>query len=101
MVTATEIMCLLKNRQIKQDVKIRTNPIVMFCFPVMEVEIFLTPTAIVHVPVYGIMFYFSYTVSGNTLKLNFTKTDDYCGRSVDTPSSENVPYTLSGNILTM
>lgn len=50
---------------------------------------------------YGIMFHFNYTVSGNTLKLNFTKTDDYCGRSVDTPSPEDVPYTLSGNTLTM
>lgn len=50
---------------------------------------------------YGITFNFKYSVSGSTLSLNYTKTDNYCGQPVSTPSPEKLSFSKSGNVLSI
>jgi hypothetical protein len=49
----------------------------------------------------GIKLYFNYTVSGNSINMNWTAADDYCGIENKIPSPTTYTYSLSGDILTI
>lgn len=50
---------------------------------------------------FGITFHFKYELTDNAIKINYTRTDSYCGIAVDTPKPETATYALSGNTLTI
>lgn len=50
---------------------------------------------------YGLTFYFDFNVSGSSLSLKYTKTDNYCGKPVNKPAPEKLTFSKSGKKLTI